>query len=237
MRQFCAVLRLPTSRSAACFAAYCRARLPAAHHLCVPEIGIGSASRPPLPHHRTYGFRIRQFGGLSGHLVPLGGVRQGVETCTSEDPSVSAKPCRRASPFSVGMQDGPYACLAGLGPSPCPAWLRLEQALFGDCAHGGRSAVHVIYDRWGGRGVRCGWRRRVQCSPAPQHRQRWRGSSKTCHWAIAGSGRRGSREDRSRIVLSEHIKEDGTLLFVHARRVCLEGIVSKRLTHPIDRGL
>jgi ATP-dependent DNA ligase len=33
------------------------------------------------------------------------------------------------------------------------------------------------------------------------------------------------------------IKEDGTLLFVHARRVCLEGIVSKRLTHPIDRGL
>jgi hypothetical protein len=37
-------------------------------------IGIGgSLTTPPLPHHRTYGSRIRRFGGLSGHLLPQKG--------------------------------------------------------------------------------------------------------------------------------------------------------------------
>jgi hypothetical protein len=40
------------------------------------------------------------------------------------------------------------------GPSLYPAWLRLEQALSGDCAHRGRSSLHVIHARRRGRGVR-----------------------------------------------------------------------------------
>jgi bifunctional non-homologous end joining protein LigD len=38
------------------------------------------------------------------------------------------------------------------------------------------------------------------------------------------------------IVLSEHTDEDGALLFVHACRMGLEGIVSKRLTAPYRSG-
>ena len=36
----------------------------------VISIGIGgSLAAPPLPHHRTYGSRIRRFGGFSGRSV------------------------------------------------------------------------------------------------------------------------------------------------------------------------
>jgi bifunctional non-homologous end joining protein LigD len=38
------------------------------------------------------------------------------------------------------------------------------------------------------------------------------------------------------IVLSDHTDEDGALLFVHARRMGLEGIVSKRLSAPYRSG-
>jgi bifunctional non-homologous end joining protein LigD len=39
------------------------------------------------------------------------------------------------------------------------------------------------------------------------------------------------------IVLSEHTEEDGPLLFIHACRMGLEGIVSKRLSAPYRSGL
>jgi ATP-dependent DNA ligase len=35
--------------------------------------------------------------------------------------------------------------------------------------------------------------------------------------------------------LSDHTDEDGTTIFQHACRMGLEGIVSKRLSAPIDR--
>jgi bifunctional non-homologous end joining protein LigD len=38
------------------------------------------------------------------------------------------------------------------------------------------------------------------------------------------------------IVLSDHTDEDGALLFVHACRMGLEGIVSKRLSAPYRSG-
>jgi bifunctional non-homologous end joining protein LigD len=38
------------------------------------------------------------------------------------------------------------------------------------------------------------------------------------------------------IVLSDHTDQDGALLFVHACRMGLEGIVSKRLTAPYRSG-
>jgi len=72
-------------------------------------IGIGgSLTTPPLPHHRTYGSRIRRFGGLSGHLFPQKGCRRGLETHNRESASVPALPCCQASPFSVDVQDGHY---------------------------------------------------------------------------------------------------------------------------------
>ena len=38
------------------------------------------------------------------------------------------------------------------------------------------------------------------------------------------------------IVLSEHTDEDGALLFIHACRMGLEGIVSKKLSAPYRSG-
>jgi ATP-dependent DNA ligase len=40
------------------------------------------------------------------------------------------------------------------------------------------------------------------------------------------------RKQRLDIILSEHTDEDVALLFVHACRISLEGIVSKKLSAP-----
>jgi hypothetical protein len=56
-----------------------------------------------------------------------------------------------------------------------------------------------------------------------------------CHWATARSGWLLGRR-RIGIVLSEHTNKDGALLFAHACRIGLEGIVSKRLSAPYRSG-
>jgi bifunctional non-homologous end joining protein LigD len=62
-------------------------------------------------------------------------------------------------------------------------------------------------------------------------------TSGTCRWATAK--KRLARlvgKRRIGIVLSDHTDEDGALLFVHACRMGLEGIVSKRLSAPYRSG-
>jgi hypothetical protein len=97
------VPRLPTSRSARPLLYIVVQDCRPAHHLCVPEIGIGSASRPAPPTPPYVRVRIRRFGGLSGHLVRQGGERRGWKRA-------SARMLRSLQSRAVGLHLSALAC-------------------------------------------------------------------------------------------------------------------------------